>query len=34
MLSKDVQDVVFSNLLPMLSDSDVLFDLINMVRDQ
>lgn len=32
MLSKDVQDVVFSNLLPMLSDSDVLFDLINMLE--
>lgn len=34
MLSKDVQDVVFSSLLPMLSDSDVLYKLINMVRDQ
>lgn len=32
MLSKDVQDVVFSNLLPMLSDRDVLFDLINMLE--
>lgn len=32
MLSKDVQDVVFSNLLPMLSDSDVLYDLINMLE--
>lgn len=32
MLSKDVQDVVFSSLLPMLSDSDVLYDLINMLE--
>lgn len=32
MLSKDVQDVVFSSLLPMLSDRDVLYDLINMLE--
>lgn len=32
MLSKDVQDVVFSSLLPMLSDSDVLYKLINMLE--
>ncbi|OBS59623.1 hypothetical protein A6R68_09253, partial [Neotoma lepida] len=29
-LSKDVQDVVFSSLLPMLSDREILYDLMNM----
>lgn len=32
MLSKDVQGVVFSSLLHMLSDREVLYDLMNMVR--
>lgn len=32
MLSKDVQDVVFSSLLPMLSDRKILYDLMNMLE--
>ncbi|XP_028731828.1 gasdermin-C-like [Peromyscus leucopus] len=32
MLSKDVQDVVFSSLLPMLSDREILYDLMNMLE--
>uniref|UniRef100_UPI00402B3FBA gasdermin-C n=1 Tax=Arvicanthis niloticus TaxID=61156 RepID=UPI00402B3FBA len=32
MLSKDVQDVVFSSLLHMLSDREVLYDLMNMLE--
>lgn len=32
MLSKDVQDVVFSSLLRMLSDREALYDLMSMVR--
>ncbi|XP_028731826.1 gasdermin-C-like [Peromyscus leucopus] len=32
MFSKDVQDVVFSNLLPMLSDREILYDLMNMLE--
>ncbi|XP_057648178.1 gasdermin-C [Chionomys nivalis] len=29
MLSKDIQEVVFSSLLPMLSDREILYDLMN-----
>ncbi|XP_052603375.1 gasdermin-C [Peromyscus californicus insignis] len=32
MLSKDVQDVVFSSLLPMLSDRKILYKLMNMLE--
>uniref|UniRef100_A0A8C8W1L7 Gasdermin-C n=1 Tax=Peromyscus maniculatus bairdii TaxID=230844 RepID=A0A8C8W1L7_PERMB len=32
MLSKDVQGVVFSSLLPMLSDREILYDLMNMLE--
>ncbi|XP_076411794.1 gasdermin-C-like [Peromyscus maniculatus bairdii] len=32
MLSKDVQDVMFSSLLPMLSDRKILYDLMNMLE--
>ncbi|CAO2602177.1 Gsdmc [Lemmus lemmus] len=32
MLSKDVQEVVFSSLLPMLSDKEILYDLMNKLQ--
>ncbi|XP_037055957.1 gasdermin-C-like [Peromyscus leucopus] len=32
MLSKDVQDVMFFSLLPMLSDREILYDLMNMLE--
>ncbi|XP_036063461.1 gasdermin-C-like [Onychomys torridus] len=32
MLSKDVQDVMFSSLLPVISDREILYDLINMLE--